>query len=106
MLKNAAALTAVALGAASPASAHYKGYYNFSLYAGFELPLRDASSHAEDLGPRTLQDRLSLRQDLLLAALARPRVAPHARANEGCRLSPQGGGPSFLLAEIERLTAT
>jgi len=27
-------------------------------------------------------------------------------ANEGCRLSPQGGGPSFLLAEIERLTAT
>ena len=36
----AAALTAVALGAASPASAHYKGYYNFSLYAGFELPLQ------------------------------------------------------------------
>ena len=33
MLKNAAALTAVALGAASPASAHYEGYYNFSLYA-------------------------------------------------------------------------
>ena len=40
------------------------------------------------------------------ADLASPRVAPHARANEGCRLSPQGGGPSFLLAEIERLTAT
>jgi hypothetical protein len=63
MLKNAAALTAVALGTASPASAHYKGYYNFSLYAGFELPLRDASSHAEDLGPvqlqLLLQDRLS-----------------------------------------------
>ena len=27
----AAALTAVALGAASPASAHHNGYYNFSL---------------------------------------------------------------------------
>ena len=31
----ATALSAVALGAASPASAHYKGHYNFSWYAGY-----------------------------------------------------------------------
>ena len=39
----ATALSAVALGAASPASAHYKGHYNFSRYAGYpsKLPLRE-----------------------------------------------------------------
>ena len=31
----ATALSAVALGAASPAFAHYKGHYNFSWYAGY-----------------------------------------------------------------------
>jgi hypothetical protein len=31
----ATALSAVVLGAASPAAAHYKGHYNFSWYAGY-----------------------------------------------------------------------
>jgi hypothetical protein len=78
MLKNAAALTAVALGAASPASAHYKGYYNFSLYAGFELPLRDASSHAEDLGPRTAT-----------ATTSRPSIVTSGSATSGS-CEPEG----------------
>jgi hypothetical protein len=34
-LVAAAALTAIALGAASPASAHYNKHYNFSWYAGY-----------------------------------------------------------------------
>jgi hypothetical protein len=34
ILLSAAALSVMALGAASPASAHYKGNHNFSLYIG------------------------------------------------------------------------
>ncbi len=38
--------------------------------------------------------------------LVSSRTSPHARANEGCRLTPQGGGPSFVRsAEIESLAA-
>ena len=49
----AAALTAVALGAASPASAHYRGYYNFSLYADY--PSYSYSSCHYETRPVTLR---------------------------------------------------
>ena len=49
----AAALTAVALGAASPASAHYQGCYNLSVYADY--PSYSYSSCHYETRPVTLR---------------------------------------------------
>ncbi len=49
----ATALSAVALGAASPSSAHYKGHYNFSWYAGY--PSWSYSSCRYETRPLTLK---------------------------------------------------
>jgi hypothetical protein len=46
-LVAAAALTVMALGAASPAAAHYKGHHNFSWYAGYPSWNSYSSCHYE-----------------------------------------------------------
>ena len=108
----ATALSAVTLGAASPASAHYKGHYNFSWYAGY--PSWSYSICHYETRPLTLKiwDPYTysyyfktVYRDVRICGCAGPKIAPLARPNEGCRLSPRLQPFFYLLAKIEHLAA-
>jgi len=100
----ATALSAVALGAASPASAHYKGHYNFSWYAGSHYETRPLTLKIWD--PYTYSYYFkTVYRDVRICGCAGPKIAPLARPNEGCRLSPRLQPFFYLLAKIEHLAA-
>ena len=102
----ATALSAVALGAASPASAHYKGHYNFSWYAGY--PSWSYSICHYETRPLTLKiwDPYTYSyyfktvyrdvQDLRLARIVRARRLLLSLGRMRAAAFPQGCSPSFI----------